>query len=300
MSQENLIKAINALKKEKNAVILAHNYQRPEIYKIADFLGDSLDLSRKAAEINAKIIVFCGVRFMAETAKIISPEKTVLLPSKDAGCPLADTLNAEQLIELKKKYPGVPVVAYINTSAEVKALVDYVCTSMNAIKIIEHVDSDRVIFVPDKNMGRWLQGKTNKKLIIWNGSCFAHNKLTGKVIKEAKKNHPDAKVVAHPECRPDVLKLSDRICGTGGMITYARKSDAKEFIIATEEGMCNRLKLEAPDKRFYCFGNVCYNMKYTTLEKVKQALEKNQHEIVINKDVAEKAQKAIAKMLEIG
>jgi len=296
---KELIEKINRLKKEKNAIILVHNYQRPEIYSVADFVGDSLELSKEAARTNASIIVFCGVHFMAETAKILSPSKKVLLPSKEAGCQMADMATVDQLKEMKAKYPNAAVVSYVNTTAEIKALSDVCCTSMNAVKIVNSLVEDEVIFLPDKNLGKYVQQHTNKKIILWPGHCYVHNKVLVDSVKKAKDNYPNAKIIAHPECPPEVLAISDHICGTGGMIKYAKESDAQEFIIATEEGMVNRLKLEVPNKKFYAVGGVCVNMKKTTLQKIYDCLINEEPEITIHGDILVKAKKALDRMIRL-
>jgi len=295
---EKLVKDINDLKKKKNAIILVHNYQRPEIYEVADFLGDSLDLAKKAASAEADIIVFCGVDFMAETAKILSPRSKVLLPAKNATCPMANMIDASQLREMKAKHPSAKVVSYVNSTAEVKAESDYCCTSMNALKIVNSIPGD-IIFIPDKHMGEWIKKKTNRNIILYEGFCYVHAKIMEENVKLAKKNHPNAKVIAHPECPKEVFRLADHITGTGGMITYSKEDSAGEFIVATEEGMVNRLKLEVPGKKFYAVGGVCVNMKKITLEKVYDALKNEQFEIDVDRDISIKAKKAIDRMLEM-
>lgn len=292
----NLVERINALKKEKEAIILVHNYQRKEIYEVADFIGDSLALSKEAAKTKAKIIVFCGVDFMAESAKILNPNKKVLIPTRVAKCPMAAMINSEQLREFKQKHKA-PVVCYINTTADVKAYSDVCCTSMNAVDIVNSLSKDKIIFVPDQNLGKYVQSKSNKKLILWPGYCYVHANISAEKIKEAKLLHPRAKVIAHPECRPEVLKLADHICGTGGMIKYVKESKAKEFIIATEEGMCNRLEREVKGKIFYRAGGVCFNMKEITLERVYNSLKYEQYEIKLSQEIIKAAYKALARML---
>jgi quinolinate synthase len=296
---QEVIDRINRLKKEKNAVILVHNYQRPEIYEIADFIGDSLGLSKEAAKTKSDIIVFCGVSFMAETAKILSPQKKVLIPAKSAGCPLADGATVTMIRQMKKQHPKAAVVSYVNTSALVKAESDICCTSMNAVKVVNSLKEDEVIFVPDVNLGQYVQTKTDKKIVLWPGHCYVHSTVLAENVKEAKKQHPDAKIVAHPEAPQEVLALADFICGTGGMIKYAKESDAKEFIIVTEEGMTNRLKREIPDKTFYVAAGVCFNMKKTTLEKVYDCLLNEKNEIELDKEIMDKAGKALQRMLDV-
>ncbi len=296
-----MIDKIKQLKKERNAVILAHNYQLPEVQDIADFVGDSLELSRKAADIEGDVIVFCGVRFMAETAKILSPEKTVLIPDEYAGCPMANMITGADLREFKSRYLGAAVVCYVNTTAEVKAESDICCTSANAIKVVESVKSDTVLFVPDKSLGSYVKQQTKKNVIPYTGFCPTHHRITEIDVVNAKRLHPDALVVAHPECWLDILKHADAIESTGGMLRYIRESDCKEFILCTERGMIHRLKKENPDKEFYnpCPLNICPNMKKITLEKVLAALEDNQYEVTLDRDVSEKARAAIERMLEL-
>ncbi|MFH0867949.1 MAG: quinolinate synthase NadA [Candidatus Woesearchaeota archaeon] len=293
-----LIEEVLKLKKQKNAVILVHNYQRPEMYKIADFIGDSLELSRQAAKTDADVILFCGVKFMAETAKILSPKKTVLLPSLEAGCSLADMATVEQLKEVKSKYPDAAVVSYVNTNADIKAMSDVCCTSMNAVKIVNSLPNKEIIFLPDKNLGRYVASKTDKKIILWGGYCFVHEKLNKKMIEDLKKEHPDAKIIAHPECREEVLQISDYITGTGGMAKFAKSDNSQDFIVATECGMSEKLRLDVPNKNFYSFCNVCPYMKSTTLPLVVNSLANNQHEITLPGKIITKARKALDRMLE--
>ncbi len=297
MSQKELVEKILELKKKKKAVILVHNYQRPEIYEIADFIGDSLDLSVRAKETKADIIVFCGVDFMAEAAKILNPEKKVLHPDKDAKCPMAAMVNTKKLRDLKKKHPGAKVVCYINTTAETKAESDIVCTSMNAAKIVDSLEGE-VIFIPDQRLGEWVEEKTGKKLILWPGFCIVHDSVLLEEVEALKKEHPEAEVISHPESPMEILRISDCVCGTGGMITYAKSSKAKEFIIVTEEGMCNRLRREIPGKKFYPAAGMCQNMKRITLEKVYESLKDEKYEVKIPKEIAKRASKALERMLE--
>jgi quinolinate synthase len=296
---EKLIEKINTLKNQKQAIILVHNYQRPEIYQVADFIGDSLDLAKKAANTNAKIIVFCGVDFMAETAKILSPNSKVLLPAKDASCPMAQMITVEKLRELKALHSDAAVVSYVNTNADIKAESDACCTSMNAISIVEKLPQKRIIFVPDIHLGQWVKKHSKKEIITCEGFCFVHSKILIEQARKAKEIHPDAELVAHPEAPLELLELADHVTGTGGMIKYAKESKADEFIIATEEGMINRLIKEVPDKKFFAIGGVCFNMKKTTLEKVCVSLEKEQYEITVNDGIAIKAKKALDKMIEL-
>jgi quinolinate synthase len=297
MDKKELIKKILELKKKKNAVILVHNYQRPEIYEVADFIGDSLDLSVRAKETKANIIVFCGVDFMAEAAKIVNPKKKVLHPDPEAKCPMAAMVSIERLKKIKKEHPGAKVVCYINTTAETKAESDIVCTSMNAAKIADSLKGE-IIFVPDYNLGKWVEEKTGKNLILWPGFCYVHDRVLLEDVKRAKEEHPKAEVISHPESPMEVLKISDYVTGTGGMIKYARSSKTKEFIIVTEEGMCNRLRREVPGKKFYPCAGICENMKRITLEKVYESLGDEKYEVKIPKEIAKNASKALERMLE--
>jgi quinolinate synthase len=298
MNQDELIVKIKNLKKEKNAVILVHNYQTPDIYEVGDFIGDSLDLSMRAKESNADIIVFCGVDFMAESAKLLSPEKKVLHPDPEAKCPMAMTVDVEMLKDLKRANPEAKVVCYINTSAETKAESDVVCTSMNAANIVNSIEGD-VIFLPDKHLGKWIEKTSGKKLILWQGCCHVHDNIKTDELKRLKKKHPKAKVIAHPESPAEVLKESDFVTGTGGMITYAKESDADEFIVATEEGMCKRLEREVPGKKFYPCAGVCPNMKMITLQKVYESLRDEKYEVNVPEKFAEKARNALERMFDL-
>lgn len=300
-SGNGIVAQINKLKKEKNAVILAHNYQSPEIQDIADYLGDSLDLGKKAAETDADVIVFCGVDFMAETASLLSPDKTVLLPEIDAKCPLAMMITREGLKKIKEEHPGVPVITYVNTTASVKAESGVCCTSANILKVADSFSGNELIVTPDKHLAAYLQSKTDKKIIPWQGYCSTHEKILPEHIKRQKELHPDALVVSHPECRMDVLEISDEVAGTGGMVRFAKESDAKEFIIATEVGMLHRLKKEAPDKTFYAASDlaVCHNMKKTSLHSVLNSLKNNKHVVSVPEDTRKEARKAIQRMLDL-
>lgn len=298
----SLIDNIVKLKREKDAIILAHNYQIEEIQDIADFVGDSLQLSIKASKIKNRIIVFCGVHFMAETAKIISPERKVLLPDRYSGCPMADMINDKQLENLKKEYPGAVVVCYVNTSARVKALSDICCTSSNAVKVVNSISTDKqIIFIPDKYLGSYVQSQTGRKMILWNGFCPTHARIDVKTILELKKEYPKAVVLVHPECTPDVIKIADNVASTGGMLSFVKQSAEKEFIIGTEIGLIYRLKKENPDKVFYPASGhaVCLNMKLINLEKLMWALEEEQFEIKLPQDVIKKARTAIDNMLAL-
>lgn len=295
---EKLIGLILELKKQRNAVILVHNYQRPEMYRIADYIGDSLGLSVKAAETKADVILFCGVKFMAETAKVLSPKKTVLLPTLDAGCSLADMATVEKLEEVRKKHPDAAVVSYVNTGADIKAMSDVCCTSANAVEIVNSLPNRKIIFLPDKNLGRYVQQHTDKEIILWDGYCFVHDKLDADTLMDFKQRHPDAKVIAHPECRDELLKLSDHVCGTGGMVKFAKHDGSKNFIVVTECGMTEKLREDVPGKNFLSFCNVCPYMKSTTLPMVARSLIHNTHEITLPEDILVNARKAIDRMLK--
>ena len=295
------IDRINHLRKEKKALILAHNYQRGEVQDIADFTGDSLELSRKAAGTDAKIIVFCGVYFMAESAAILSPDKTVIIPVPEAGCPMADMITVEGLRDKKAQYPDAAVVCYVNSSAEVKAESDICCTSTNALQVTNFLEEEKVIFVPDENLGRYVATQTAKDLIFWKGFCPTHYQVLPEDIIKAKEKHPQAKVVVHPECRLDVIMLADEVLSTGGIVKYARETDIKEIIVGTEIGLVYRLQKENPHKKFYLATEklICPNMKLTTLDKVAIALEKVEHQVTVPDKVRVGAKKALDRMLEI-
>ncbi len=296
----NIVEEITKLKKEKNAIILVHNYQRPEIQNIADSLGDSLGLAREAAKTDARIIVFCGVRFMAETAKILSPEKTVIIPRKDAGCPMADMITAEDLRMLKEKYPGAKVVSYVNTNADVKAESDICCTSANAIKVVRNIEAEKIIFTPDKNLAAYCQRFTDKEIIPWNGYCYVHEKIREEEVRLAKEKFPDALLLVHPECNPSVIDLADEVLSTSGMLNFAKKTDKKRFLIGTEEGLIYRLKKENPGKEFYAAGTakMCRNMKLTTLNDVYFSLKEERYAIELPEGIIKSAKKALEAMLK--
>ena len=299
---KQLLEKIKQLKDTHRAVILAHNYQPGEIQDLADFHGDSLGLSIKAAETDAEKIVFCGVQFMAETAAILSPQKTVLLPDKHAGCPLADMITAEQLRQLKQQHPDALVVCYVNSSAEVKAESDYCCTSANAVEVVESLPHDReIIFVPDQHLGQFVVEKTGRELVLWPGYCHVHVVITEEDIKNEKAKYPDAIVMVHPECTEPVKELSDQILSTGQMLKFAAKSTAKRFIVGTEVGIIHALKRQTPDKEFFPAAEraICPNMKLMTLEKIAWALEDMQYKVTVPQDVRIRAQKALDRMVEI-
>jgi quinolinate synthase len=299
---EQLIKQIEKLKAERHAVILAHNYQAGEIQDLADFTGDSLGLSVQASRTDADVIVFCGVRFMAETAAILSPDKTVLLPEKTAGCPMADMIDAEQLRQLKRKYPDALVVCYVNSSAEVKAESDYCCTSANAVEIVNSLPEDKqIIFVPDQHLGQFVAERTGRQLILWPGYCTTHVLITVDDIKKARARYPDAIVMAHPECTEPVKEISDELLSTGQMLKFAAKSKAKRFIIATEKGIIHTLNKQNPEAEFYPASEraICPNMKKITIDKVIASLEKMQYKITVVETIRAKAKKALDRMVEI-
>ncbi len=313
------------LKERKRALILSHNYQRDEVQDIADFVGDSLELSRIAATKECEMIVFCGVHFMAESASILSPDKTVLLSEVDALCPMADMIRVDSprpvrksfpgfynppayvfppeftLRDIKKKYPGVPVVAYVNTTAEVKAESDICCTSANVVKVIESLPGDEVICIPDKNLSLWAAKNTKKKVIAWDGYCHVHERVTTDDVRMARIEHPKALVMAHPECRPEVLEMADHVTSTSGMLRYAHASDAKEFIVGTEIGLMHRLRKEYPGKLFYPLRKdmICPNMKKTTLKSILRAFQENTYMIKVPEEIRIPAKRALDRMLEI-
>jgi quinolinate synthase len=300
----SIVERIRKLKTERKAVILAHNYQVPEVQDIADFVGDSLELSIKASQTDAEVIVFCGVHFMAETAKILSPRKTVLLPDKNSGCPMADMSSAEQLRALKAKHPGAKVMCYVNTSAEVKAECDLCCTSANAVRMAQEVlkDTEEISFVPDKYLAAFVASKTGREFITWPGFCPTHAKILPEHVEAARARHPGAVVMVHPECRPEVAAIADMVISTGGMSRYAKETPAREIIVGTEPGIIHRLKKENPSKVFHPISDevICPNMKRTTLEKVLRSLEDMQHVIEVPEPIAERARRAIETMLKVG
>jgi len=297
------IHRIRALKAERNAVVLAHNYQRPEIFEVADFIGDSLELARQATTVTAQVIVFCGVHFMAETAKILNPEKTVLLPDLRAGCSLADSVTAAELVErrgqLRQLYPDLQIVAYVNTTAEVKAVVDVCCTSSNAVKIVNALPTQHVLFVPDEHLGAYVQGETSKTVISWNGNCYVHHQITPESIRQVKEALPGVRVLVHPECRADVIALADAVLSTSGMVAYAKQSDANQFLVVTECGLSDRLLIEVPEKTFYKACKLCQFMKMITLDGTLRSLETMQHEIVLDEAVRTGAERSLRRMLEL-
>lgn len=300
LSKEELVAEIERLKEEKDAVLLVHNYQRPEIQDIADYVGDSFDLSKRASELPHRMIVFCGVRFMAESAKILSPDKTVLLPRADAGCPMADMVTVEELRELTHKHPKAKVVCYINTNADVKAECDACCTSANALKVVEGIEGDEIIFVPDRNLASWVARFTDKTIIPWDGFCYVHERMTAQDVAQSKEVSSNGLVMVHPECRPEVVDLSDDVLGTMGMVKLANQSGSQRLIVGTEEGLLYRLKKENPEKEFFTLGpaRMCRNMKITRLEDVYLALEEKRYTIEVDPEIARRAKRALDRMLE--
>jgi len=302
LTEEETIDRINVLKKEKNAIILTHNYQLGEVQDIADFTGDSLELSIKAANTNAEVIVFCGVTFMAETAYILSPEKTVLLPRLESGCPMADMANVGEVRILKAKHPNAITICYVNSTAEVKTECDLCVTSANAVHIVNSIPKDReIIFIPDKNLGAFVEQQTKRKMILWPGFCPTHMRITPGDLKCRKEEYPDAAVIVHPEARLDVLALADEALSTGGMCKFARETNKKTIIVATEMGMIYRLKKENPDKQFIPVSEqaICPNMKMTRLDDVLNSLENMENKIKVSDEVRIKAKSSITKMIEL-
>jgi quinolinate synthase len=325
MQNPKLREEILRMKAERNAIILAHNYQKDEIQELADFTGDSLELSRTASTIACDVIVFCGVNFMAESASILSPDKTVLLPEIGACCPMADMVRVEgprklwesfpgyriqprlvypinySLSDIKAEHPGVPVVSYVNTTAEVKAHSDICCTSANVVKVIESIPGDTVISVPDRNLSAWAQKNTNKKVISWDGFCHVHDRVTKEDVIKARGEHPGALVLAHPECRLEVLELADHVTSTSGMLRYVKSSPHNEFIVGTEVGIMYRMKKENPDKTFHALRRdmICPNMKKTTLQSVYRALNENVNVVKVPEDIRIPAKRALDRMLAV-
>jgi quinolinate synthase len=300
---DELLTHLEELKARRNAVILAHNYQRPEVQDAGDFTGDSLGLSRQAAKTDADVILFCGVHFMAETAAIICPDKTVLIPDPHAGCPMANMVTARELREVKAQHPDAVVVTYVNSTAEIKAMSDLCCTSANAVAVVDSIPADReVLFVPDQSLGSWVARQLGRELILWPGYCPTHHRMLPEHVEAAKRAHPEAKVVVHPECLTEVRVLADAVASTSGMLKYCRESDATEFIIGTETGMLHPLRKQSPDKVFHPASALadCPNMKLNTVEKMVWALEDMAYEVTVDPNTAEKARGAIDRMLAIG
>jgi quinolinate synthase len=287
------------LKRSKDALILVHNYQVLEVQELADFIGDSLELARKAVEVKKDLIVFCGVRFMAETAKILNPHAKVLIPREDAGCPMADMITRDDLVELKRAYPDAVVCSYVNTNADVKAETDICCTSANAVKVIQSLEPNRVLFTPDRNLASYVGRNVNTEIIPFNGYCYVHTRFSAEDVRRAREAHPEAVVLVHPECNPDVIDLADQVLSTSGMLRFARESPATEFIIATEEGLIERMSREMPGKHFYSAGRAhfCFNMKRIRLEDVYRSLDEEIYEVQIDPDIMEKARASLERMI---
>jgi quinolinate synthase len=301
LSEENLRLKIIELKKELDAVIMAHNYQRPEVQDIADVTGDSLELAREATQLDAEVIVLCGVLFMAESAAILNPSRTVLLSEGTAGCPMADMIGVDGLRKWKQRYPGATVVCYVNSSAEVKAESDYCCTSANALKVVEAVPNDEILFIPDRNLGHYVSTMTSKRIILYPGYCNTHQRLTKRHVMKAKKEYPDAIVLVHPECRAEVIELADAALSTSQMARYVKDSHAKTFLIGTEEGLVYRLKKDNPGKIFHVISGVllCPDMKKTTLETVVETMEFRKNVVVVPEDIRIRAKRALDRMLAV-
>jgi quinolinate synthase len=301
-NNQKLVEDILQLKKERKAVILAHNYQIPEVQDIADFSGDSLGLSQEAAKTEAEIILFCGVHFMAETAAILCPEKTVLIPDLNAGCPMANMITLRQLKELKKKHPEAMVVTYINSKAEIKAESDYCCTSSNAINVVKSIPEDKeIIFIPDKYLGSYVASQTRRNLILWEGFCPTHRRILPEDILKRKALYPKAEVLVHPECIPEVIAMADKVLSTTGICKYAKESKSEEFIIGTEIGILHKLKKENPEKKFYPASELadCPNMKLNNLEKLLWSLEDLVYKVEVPAEIAQRAKRSIDRMLEL-
>lgn len=294
------VKAINALKKERNAVILAHNYQTPEIYNcVADFVGDSLQLAREATRVDADVIVQCGVHFMAETSKILNPEKTVLIPDSKAGCSLASSITGADVRLLREKFPGVPVVAYVNTSADVKAEVDICCTSSNALQVVESLPGDTVIFVPDQYLAHYVAGQTKKKIIAWKGACEVHERFTGEELRRYRENDPGISIIAHPECPPDVVAEADFTGSTAHMIDWVRAKRPQRIVMVTECSMADNVQAELPDVEFVRPCNLCPHMKRITLPKILDSLVYMKEEVVIDPAIADRARRSVERMVNL-
>ncbi len=301
MKDTEIFEKIRETAKKKNAIILAHNYERPEVQDVADLTGDSLALSIQASRTDADIIVFAGVHFMAEAAGIVCPDKKVLFPVPDAGCAMADMLTPEQLMKKKEELPGVPVVTYVNSSAEVKALSDICCTSANAIQVVKWTGADQVLMTPDRNLARWVAGHTKQKIYYWDGYCPVHDELTVEVVQKAVSEHPHALIMAHPECPMEVLELADAVRSTSGMLAYAEDSDAGEFIVATENGLLHQLRKRNPGKKFYHASPdmICADMKKTTLRHVLDALEREEPVVKVPEEIRVKALQAVKRMMDV-
>jgi len=302
MTTKQLKHEIKRLKEQRDAVIFAHNYERPEVQDVADYLGDSLDLSRTAARVDAKVVVFCGVQFMAETAAILSPAKTVLLPAPEAGCPLADMATPEEVRRKRAEHSDAAVVSYVNTSAAVKAESDICCTSANAVEIVSSIrEGRRILFVPDRNLGRYAAAQVDKEAILWDGWCPTHVTVSLEDVARRRQEHPQAAFMAHPECSPEVLKVADKVAGTSGMLEYAGSADRREFIVGTESGMVYRLQKAFPNKEFYPATDhfICPTMKMITLEKIRAALQGMKSVVRVPEPIQRKAKRALEAMLAV-
>lgn len=301
LDTKELSQEILKLKKEKNAVIVAHNYQMPEIQEIADYCGDSLELAKIGSTLEAQNIIFCGVKFMAETAKIVAPEKNIYLPVKDATCPMAHMVTAEDILNFKEKHPNVKVVCYVNSTTEVKAVSDICCTSSNAVNIVKNIDSDEIFFVPDKNLGAYCKRfVTDKTIHLWQGHCYVHSKIKTDEVKKAKENYKEAELLVHPECSPEIIDLADYAMSTSKMLEHVKNSNKETFLIGTEQGLIDRLIKENPDKKIFPAGTtkICVNMKKTKLINVYNALKENKHEVLVDETIANKARLAIENMFK--
>ena len=298
---EPIIADIERLKAERNAVIIAHNYMTPDIFHgVADFRGDSLQLARMAADTEADVIVMAGVHFMAETAKILSPEKTVLIPDPRAGCSLADSITAADIRLLRQRYPGVPVVTYVNTSADVKAESDITCTSSNAVKVVESLGVDRVIFLPDQYLGRWVAGQTDVDVILWEGACEVHERFTGAELAAYRETHPGVQIIAHPECPPDVLAEADFVGSTSGMVNWVGVNQPRQVVMVTECSMADNVAAESPNTEFVRPCNLCPHMKRITIHNIRTALEDMVHEVHVDPEIGVRARRAVEAMLAVG
>lgn len=299
MTDQNLRDRILELKAKKDALILVHNYQVSEVQDIGDFIGDSLELAIKAVDAKKHLIVFCGVRFMAETAKILNPEAKVLIPRPDAGCPMADMITRDDVPKLRRQYPDAVVCSYVNTNADVKAETDICCTSANAVKVVESLNAARVIFTPDRNLANFVGKSVNTEIIPFDGYCYVHARFSAADVNQSRAAHPGAVVLVHPECNPEVVELADQVLSTSGMLRFGRESDAEEFIIATEEGLIERMSREMPEKRFYSAGRaqICFNMKRIRLKDVYQSLDREIYEVSVDPEIMKRARVALERMI---
>jgi len=299
MTEHSLKERVLEVKRRKDALVLVHNYQIAEVQEIGDFIGDSLELARKAVDARKNLIVFCGVRFMAETAKILNPAAKVLIPRMDAGCPMADMVTREDVLALRQKYPDATVCSYVNTNADVKAETDICCTSANAVDVIASIPSRRVIFTPDRNLAAYVARKVNTEIIPFDGFCYVHNRFSADEVRQAKVAHPEAVVIVHPECKPEVIDLADRVLSTSGMMRFAKESQATEFVVATEVGLLERMAREIPGKRFYSPGKAryCFNMKRIRLEDVLRSLVDEVYEIDLEPEIMDRARKPLERMI---